>query len=43
MSTLLFTGFPGFLGVQLLPRVLSRLPNSTVTCLIQSNFADLAS
>ena len=42
MSTLLFTGFPGFLGVQLLPRVLSRLPNSTVTCLIQSNFADLA-
>ena len=42
MSTLLFTGFPGFLGVQLLPRVLSRLSDSTVTCLIQSNFADLA-
>ncbi len=42
MSTVLFTGFPGFLGVQLLPKVLSRLPDSTVTCLIQSSFADLA-
>ncbi len=42
MSTVLFTGFPGFLGVQLLPRVLSRLPDSTATCLVQSSFAGLA-
>ncbi len=42
MSTVLFTGFPGFLGVQLLPRVLTRSPGSTAVCIVQSKFAGLA-
>ncbi len=35
------TGFPGFLGHALLPRILGRT-DSTVTCLVQPRFADLA-
>jgi thioester reductase-like protein len=42
MATVLFTGFPGFLGVRLLPRVLGRDPELTATCLVQAKFADLA-
>ena len=42
MSTILFTGFPGFLGVELLPRVLAREPDARATCLVQAKFADLA-
>lgn len=47
MSTLLFTGFPGFLGVKLLPRVLERAiadadPDARAVCLVQGKFADLA-
>jgi thioester reductase-like protein len=42
MPKVFFTGFPGFLGSELLPRVLERLPGATATCLIQSKFADLA-
>jgi thioester reductase-like protein len=35
METLLLTGFPGFLGSALLPRLLARRPGSTVVCLVQ--------
>lgn len=42
MSTIFFTGFPGFLGVQLLPRVLRRSPDASATCLIQAKFAGVA-
>ncbi len=42
MGILLFTGFPGFLGSALLPRVLSRAPEHRAACLVQSKFADLA-
>jgi thioester reductase-like protein len=42
LSTIFFTGFPGFLGVELLPRVLRRSPDATATCLVQGKFAPLA-
>src|SRR5687767_11266659 len=38
MSTLLFTGFPGFLGRELLPRVLERRPADRALCLVQGKF-----
>jgi thioester reductase-like protein len=41
-STVFFTGFPGFLGVELLPRVLARRADATALCLVQAKFADLA-
>src|SRR5512133_1969727 len=37
-----FTGFPGFLGVELLPRVLARRPADEAVCLVQPKFAELA-
>ena len=36
MDTLLLTGFPGFLGSALLPRLLDRRPGTTARCLVQS-------
>jgi thioester reductase-like protein len=42
MGTIFFTGFPGFLGVELLPRVLKRSPDDRAVCLVQRRFADLA-
>jgi thioester reductase-like protein len=39
---ILFTGFPGFLGSELLPRVLRRRPEATAVCLVQPKFAPLA-
>jgi thioester reductase-like protein len=39
--TLLFTGFPGFLGSSLLPRLLART-DDTATCLVQPAYAALA-
>jgi len=39
--TILVTGFPGFLGRALLPRILSRTGGDAV-CLVQAKFADLA-
>lgn len=38
----MFTGFPGFLGSALLPRVLARDPDARAACLVQPKFADLA-
>jgi thioester reductase-like protein len=42
MASVFFTGFPGFLGVELLPRVLQRRPADTAICLVQPKFAELA-
>ncbi|MCL7975389.1 MAG: SDR family oxidoreductase [marine benthic group bacterium] len=42
MSRIFFTGIPGFLGSELLPRILSRSDDATATCLVQSHFADRA-
>lgn len=39
--TVLMTGFPGFLGSALLPRILNRT-DGTAICLVQSKFATLA-
>ena len=37
-----FTGFPGFLGAELLPRLLAREPGAVARCLVQPKFAVLA-
>jgi thioester reductase-like protein len=42
MPTAFFTGFPGFLGARLLPRVLARDPSLTATCLVQPKFSAVA-
>ncbi len=42
MSDVLFTGFPGFIGMRLLPRILEQQPESRVVCLVQDKFADTA-
>ncbi len=42
MPTHFFTGFPGFLGSELVPRVLARSAADDVVCLVQPKFADLA-
>jgi thioester reductase-like protein len=42
MATVFFTGFPGFLGTELLPRVLARRPEATALCLVQPRLAVMA-
>jgi nucleoside-diphosphate-sugar epimerase len=42
MPTVFFTGFPGFLGSELVPRILQRSPDTTAMCLVQPKFAALA-
>ena len=42
MATVFFTGFPGFLGSELLPRVLARSAERRAVCIVQEKFADLA-
>jgi len=42
VATIFFTGFPGFLGSALLPRVLARRPEDAAVCLVQARFADVA-
>ncbi len=42
MATILFTGFPGFLGSTLLPRILAREEGDEAVCLVQAKFAPLA-
>lgn len=39
--TILMTGFPGFLGSQLLPRILSRTDDAAV-CVVQAKYAGIA-
>ena len=41
-ETILFTGFPGFIGMRLLPRVLELKPNARMACLVQEKFLDAA-
>lgn len=41
-ETILVTGFPGFLGSRLLPRLLSRHRDHTAVCLVQDRFALVA-
>jgi thioester reductase-like protein len=38
----LVTGFPGFIGARLLPRLLELHPRMSVRCLVQKKFLDLA-
>jgi thioester reductase-like protein len=42
MASVLFTGFPGFLGSELLPRILAREPALRAICVVQPKFAELA-
>lgn len=42
MPAVFFTGFPGFLGSELVPRVLARRADDHAVCLVQSRFAHLA-
>ncbi len=42
MGTVFFTGFPGFLGSELLPGVLARSPEHRAVCLVQTKFAEIA-
>lgn len=42
MPVVFFTGFPGFLGRELLPRVLARRGDAEAVCLVQPKFAGLA-
>jgi thioester reductase-like protein len=41
-DTMVVTGFPGFLGSRLVPRLLDRAPESTAVCLVQPKFAAVA-
>ena len=42
MSVVFFTGYPGFLGSELLPRILERRSDAVAHCLVQPKFAALA-
>jgi nucleoside-diphosphate-sugar epimerase len=39
---LFFTGYTGFLGTELLPRLLRRAPDANAVCLVQPKFVALA-
>jgi thioester reductase-like protein len=39
---ILFTGFPGFIGMRLVPGILARAPEARLECLVQEKFLDLA-
>ncbi len=41
-GTVLFTGFPGFIGARLIPRLLELRPGSRFACLVQEKFAGAA-
>lgn len=42
LPTIFFTGYPGFLGSELLPRVLKRSSDTTALCIVQPKFAAMA-
>jgi thioester reductase-like protein len=42
VSDVLFTGFPGFIGMRLVPGILEREPQARIACLVQEKFEDLA-
>ena len=41
-GTILFTGFPGFIGARLIPRLLELWPGARFACLVQEKFLDAA-
>ena len=41
-SSILFTGFPGFIGARLLPRILELKPGARVECLVQEKYLSTA-
>jgi thioester reductase-like protein len=41
-GSILFTGFPGFIGMRLLPRILELKPASRIRCLVQEKFLGTA-
>jgi thioester reductase-like protein len=41
-ATILFTGFPGFIGMRLLPRLMELAPGARMRCLVQARFLDAA-
>src|SRR5687767_2532103 len=41
-ESVLFTGFPGFIGARLLPRLAALRPEARLVCLVQPRFMDLA-
>ena len=41
-ETILFTGFPGFIGMRLLPRILELKPHTRIECLVQEKFLGAA-
>jgi thioester reductase-like protein len=41
-TSILFTGFPGFIGTRLLPRILELKPGACVECLVQEKFLPAA-
>jgi len=41
-ATVLFTGFPGFIGARLIPRLLELSPETTFSCLVQEKFLGAA-
>ncbi|HXB54320.1 MAG TPA: SDR family oxidoreductase [Vicinamibacteria bacterium] len=41
-ETILFTGFPGFIGLRLLPRILELRPRARIECLVQEKFLEPA-
>ncbi len=42
MKTIFVTGFPGFLASNLVPRILTKDPNTKVVCVVQSDFLSTA-
>jgi thioester reductase-like protein len=42
MPTIFFTGFPGFLGVELLPRLMPEAAEHVAVCLVQPRYVSLA-
>ena len=42
MTKILLTGFPGFLGSELVRRILARRAKPSVVCLVQPKFVSLA-
>lgn len=41
-GSILFTGFPGFIGLRLLPRIVELKPGSRIECLVQEKFMGAA-
>ncbi len=42
MGIVFLTGYPGFLGGELLPRILTNIQETKAVCLVQSRYAELA-